>query len=56
MGYERSEGYAAGFISGWNKCRSILCERYNLNEKEIIELEKSDELNIDDAVCEGDEK
>lgn len=46
MSIETTKAYAEGFISGWNKCRDILCKKYNLNEDEIIAWEKSDESQV----------
>ena len=45
MGQEMVEGYAKGYIDGWDRCRVKLCARYKLDVDAIIAWENSDELD-----------
>lgn len=55
MGQEMVEGYANGFVDGWNRCRAKLCARYKLDIDGIIAWENSDELTAAyDALQKGE--
>lgn len=44
MGEKEVFAHAEGFVVGWNKCRHLICERYNLNKDEVIAWENSDDV------------
>lgn len=49
---QETRSYAEGYVSGWNKCRSKICKKYNLDKSEVMAWENSDE---DVNVLEGEQ-
>ena len=45
---DRAISFSEGWKLGWDKCRELMCKRYNLDEKEVIEWENRDKdiLNV----------
>lgn len=36
-----ADAFKSGYKKGWDKCREELCNKYNLNKKEVLDWENS---------------
>ncbi len=50
MAPERAEGYADGYMVGWNKCREKMCKKYNIKKSNVIVWENSDERVLQEVL------
>lgn len=46
------EAFQDGYMKGWDKCRENICEKYNLNKKDVMAWENSDK----DVNCTTDDE